>query len=89
MRRREVQCPNLGKEIGVQRKMQDKPSVLPPGYVLDVSDPDVLVLRRSDGSSVAAFSAHGADPTEVCRVDEEDQRFSRAAIVKKPLLPVS
>lgn len=27
------------------------------GHRLDESDPDVLVLRRRDGSSVAAFSA--------------------------------
>ena len=55
--------------------MQDKPLELPPGYVLDVvSDPNVLVLRRLDGSSVAAFSARSADPTEVCRAAEEDQR---------------
>ncbi len=47
---------------------------LPPGYVLDMSDSDVLVLRRSDGSSVAAFSARGADPTQLRKVAEEDQR---------------
>jgi hypothetical protein len=29
-------------------------------YHLDESDPDVLVLRRQDGSFVAAFSACGA-----------------------------
>jgi len=29
---------------------------LPPGYYLD-RDPDIWTLRRSDGSSVAAFSA--------------------------------
>jgi hypothetical protein len=55
--------------------MQDKPLELPPGYVLDVvSDPNVLFLRRSDGSSVAAFSARSADPAEVRRVAEVDQR---------------
>ena len=52
--------------------MQDKRLRLPPGYILDMSDSDVLVLRRSDGSSVAAFSAWGADPTEVRRAVEED-----------------
>ena len=36
--------------------MQDEPLELPPGHVLDASDPDVLVSRCSDGSSVAAFS---------------------------------
>jgi hypothetical protein len=33
---------------------------LPPGYRLDRSDPDVLVLRSSDGAAVARFSARGA-----------------------------
>jgi hypothetical protein len=72
MRQRELQCPNLlGKDLG---KMQDKPLRLLPGYVLDSSDPDVLLLRRSDGSSVAAFSARGADPKAVRKAAEEDKR---------------
>ena len=29
-------------------------------YYIDESDPDVVVLRRQDGSFVAAFSARGA-----------------------------
>jgi hypothetical protein len=33
---------------------------LPPSYCLDESDPDVVVLRRSEGTFVAAFSAQGA-----------------------------
>ena len=33
---------------------------LPPGYVLDHSDPDVLVLRGPHGAAVARFSARGA-----------------------------
>jgi hypothetical protein len=28
-------------------------------YYLDESDPDIVVLRRQDGSFVAAFSAEG------------------------------
>ena len=28
-------------------------------YYLDESDPDIVVLRRQDGSFVAAFSARG------------------------------
>jgi hypothetical protein len=31
--------------------MQDKPSGLPRGYILDASDTAALVLRRLDGSS--------------------------------------
>ncbi len=67
--------------------MQDKRLVLPPGYVLDVCDPDVVVLRRSDGSSVAAFSARGANPTEVRRAAEEDRRVRSAELLNEPLLP--
>jgi len=33
---------------------------LPPGYSLDHSDPDVLVLRCPHGTAVARFSARGA-----------------------------
>jgi hypothetical protein len=33
---------------------------LPPGYSLDLSDPDVLVLRCSHGTVVARFSTQGA-----------------------------
>lgn len=32
----------------------------PSFYYVDESDPDNLVLRRQDGSFVAAFSARGA-----------------------------
>ena len=37
---------------------------LPFGYHLE-RDAELLILRRSDGSFVAAFSAVGADPFEV------------------------
>jgi hypothetical protein len=33
---------------------------LPPGYSLDRSDPEVLVLRDPQGAAVARFSARGA-----------------------------
>jgi hypothetical protein len=33
---------------------------LPPGYSLDRSDPDVLVLLCPNGTAVAHFSARGA-----------------------------
>ena len=36
-------------------------------YYLDESDPDVVILRRQDGSFVAAFSARGA--TKKCIVE--------------------
>jgi hypothetical protein len=46
---------------------------LPPGYDLEFGA-DVLLLRRADGSSVAAFSASGVAPSEVARIAEEDYR---------------
>ncbi len=33
---------------------------LPPGYTLDRSDPDVLVLRCPLGAAIARFSTRGA-----------------------------
>ena len=44
---------------------------LPFGYYLDL-DTDLLILRRSDGSFVAAFSASGADLFEVELMAWED-----------------
>ena len=40
-------------------KSSDEPR-MPPGYVLDRSDPDVLVLRSPQGTVIARFSAQGA-----------------------------
>jgi hypothetical protein len=45
---------------------------LPPGYILDESDPDVFVLRRPDGSFLAAFSALGATEESIRQVAVED-----------------
>ena len=44
---------------------------LPPRYDLEYGA-DVLLLRRADGSTVAAFSASGVAPSEVARIAEED-----------------
>lgn len=53
--------------------MPDEPLRLPHGYHLnEVSDPDVVTLRRPDGSMVARFSAFGSDPSEIRRAAEED-----------------
>jgi hypothetical protein len=43
-------------------------------YHLDESDPDILVLRREDGSFVAAFSARGATRASVLEAAKEDYR---------------
>ena len=48
---------------------------LPNGYQLDeTSNPDEAVLRREDGSEVAAYSQTGADPKEIEREAWEDHR---------------
>jgi hypothetical protein len=43
-------------------------------YHLDELDPDILVLRRQDGSFVAAFSARGATREGIVEAAEEDYR---------------
>jgi hypothetical protein len=42
------------------------------GYYLDESDPDVVVLRRQDGTFVAAFSAQGATREAIVEAAKED-----------------
>ena len=46
---------------------------LPPGYYLE-RDPDIWTLRRSDGSSVAAFSARGVVAETIEGAAWEDPR---------------
>ena len=46
---------------------------LPSGYELEYGA-DVLLLRRADGTTVAAFSASGVSPSEVARKAEVDYR---------------
>ena len=43
-------------------------------YYLDQSDPDVLIVRRKDGSFVAAFSARGATEGGIIEAVKEDRR---------------
>jgi hypothetical protein len=43
-------------------------------YYLDESDPDVVVLRRQDGSFVASFSARGATREGIVEAAKEDYR---------------
>jgi len=42
-------------------------------YYLDESDPDVAILRRQDGSFVAAFSARGATKAGILEAAKEDR----------------
>src|SRR5215207_1879216 len=41
-------------------------------YYLDESDPDIVILRRQDGSFVAAFSARGATREGIVEAAKED-----------------
>ncbi len=41
-------------------------------YYLDESDPDIVILRRQDGSFVAAFSARGATKEGIIQAAQED-----------------
>ena len=52
---------------------------LPRCYCLDESDPDVVVLRRDDGTFVAAFSARGATNEGLVEAAREDY----ASLVKQ------
>ena len=47
---------------------------LPPGYYLDRSDPEVLTLRRAEGTVVARFSASGYVAEAVEREAWKDHR---------------
>ena len=54
---------------------EEAPLLLPKfDYLLDESDPDVAVLRRDDGSFVAAFSARGATEEGIIRAAKDDYR---------------
>jgi len=55
-------------------------------YYVDVGDPDVLALRREDGSLVAAFSAQGATHAEIWSTARQDavERFVRTSPREAP-----
>jgi hypothetical protein len=48
---------------------------LPRHYFIDESDPDILVLRRQDGTFVAVFSATGATRDGIVEAAREDYRL--------------
>jgi hypothetical protein len=43
-------------------------------YYLDESDPDIVVLRRQDGTFAAAFSARGVTREGIVEAAREDYR---------------
>ncbi|HEX5848483.1 MAG TPA: hypothetical protein VFY59_04745 [Rubrobacter sp.] len=48
-------------------------SLLPPGYDLDPSDPDVLLLLRPDGTTAAVFSSRGVTAEGVLEAAGKDR----------------
>ena len=52
--------------------VEDEPLFAKFDYYLDESDPDIVVLRRQDGSFVAAFSAMGATRESIAEAAKED-----------------
>jgi hypothetical protein len=68
----------LERVAGGKRSMYRRRDTAAPrltrGYSLDRSDPDVLFLRRRNGSVVAAFSARGATAESIQRAVEADPK---------------
>ncbi len=61
-----------------KRTLRPKEPLLPPGYRLDYSDPDVLILRSSQKETVVAcFSARGYVEEMIEREAWEDYRNNR------------
>jgi hypothetical protein len=53
---------------------------LPKHYLLDESDPDIVVVRRDDGTFVAALSARGATNEVLLEAAQADY----GALIKQP-----
>jgi LuxR family maltose regulon positive regulatory protein len=64
--------------------MQGSSLEVPTGYYLE-RDPDVLIVRRLDGSMVGAFSARGATPEAVLEAVEEDAPLAPPADLETPM----
>jgi hypothetical protein len=52
---------------------------LPPSHYLDESDPDIITLRRKDGTFVAAFSAQGATREGILEAAIQDAKILEAS----------
>ena len=64
--------PSLARVIRFSKGMRMEEPKLPSSYYLDESDPDILILRRQDGTFVAAFSAQGATREGIVDAAMED-----------------
>jgi hypothetical protein len=65
----------------------DRPPWLPPGYVLDILDPDIVFLLREDGSIVGAFSTAGSTPQSIRHAAERDMHQQRDASPRRGSSP--
>ena len=65
------------------RHEKTEASDLPESYYLDESDPDILVLRRGDGTFIAAFSAQGASREGIVEAAREDYGDMMARLQQK------
>jgi hypothetical protein len=70
-----LKTPDVSRPLGPMggADQEEEPLLFPSfGYYLDESDPDIVVLRRQDGSYVAAFSALGATREGIVEAAKED-----------------
>jgi len=54
--------------------VEDEPLLPKFDYYIDESDPDIVILRRQDGSFVAAFSARGSTREGIVEAAKEDYK---------------
>ncbi len=59
---------------GDYRGVEDLTRLPAFNYYLDESDPDIAILRRQDGSFVAAFSTDGATKEGIVEAAKDDYR---------------
>lgn len=71
---RSVPWPTTRERLVREIKDALHEAYLPPGYYLDRSDPEVLILRRAGGEVVARFSVPGYSAESVEREAWEDHR---------------
>jgi hypothetical protein len=64
--------------------MPEFPPWLAPTYFLDESDPDIVVLRRADGSFVAAFSATGVTREGILQAAQRHSSITNTAPRRQP-----
>jgi hypothetical protein len=86
-RQKETRNPVPAREVDSPRELSVEGEMLPRfDYYLDESDPDIAVLRRQDGSFVAAFSAQGATRKGIVEAAREDYGKLVEANAKSPAL---